>query len=43
MRPRLMVPGGIDLDIYVEMILMQNEIVIIYAHEHTEGLPRLPQ
>jgi hypothetical protein len=32
-----------DLDIYVEMVLMQNEIIIINAHDHTPGVPRLPQ
>jgi len=32
-----------DLDIYVEMVLMQNEIIIIYAHDHTPGTPRLPK
>ena len=32
-----------DLDIYVEMVLMQNEIIILYAHDHPEGTPRLPQ
>ena len=32
-----------DLDIYVEMVLMQNEIIIINAHDHTPGMPRLPQ
>jgi len=32
-----------DLDIYVEMVLMQNEIIIINAHDHTPTVPRLPQ
>jgi hypothetical protein len=32
-----------DLDIYVEMVLMQNEIIIINAHDHTPNVPRLPQ
>jgi hypothetical protein len=32
-----------DLDIYVEMVLMQSEIIIIYAHDHTLDAPRLPQ
>ena len=32
-----------DLDIYVELVLMQNEIIIIYAHDHTPNVPRLPQ
>ena len=32
-----------DLDIYVEMVLMQNELIIINAHDHTPGVPRLPQ
>jgi hypothetical protein len=31
-----------DLDIYVEMVLMQNEIIIVNAHDHTPGTPRLP-
>ena len=32
-----------DLDIYVEMVLMQKEIIIINAHDHTPNVPRLPQ
>ena len=32
-----------DLDIYVEMVLMHNEIIIINAHDHTPNVPRLPQ
>jgi hypothetical protein len=32
-----------DLDIYVEMVLMQNELIIINAHDHTPGTPRLPR
>ena len=32
-----------DLDIYAELVLMQNEIIIIYAHDHTPNVPRLPQ
>lgn len=32
-----------DLDIYVEMVLMQNEIIIINAHDHTPNVLRLPQ
>ncbi len=32
-----------DLDIYVEMVLMQNETIIINAHDHTPNVPRLPQ
>jgi len=32
-----------DLDIYVEMVLMQNEIIILNAHDHTPNVPRLPQ
>ncbi len=31
------------LDIYVEMVLMQNELIIINAHDHTPNAPRLPQ
>jgi len=32
-----------DFDIYVEMVLMQNELIIINAHDHTPNVPRLPQ
>ena len=30
-------------DIYVEVVLMQNSMIIIYAHDHTPGKSRLPQ
>ena len=30
-------------DIYVEAVLMQNSMIIIYAHDHTPGKSRLPQ
>jgi hypothetical protein len=32
-----------ELDIYVEMVLKEQQIIIIYAHDHPEGVPRLPQ
>ncbi|HEY5911648.1 MAG TPA: hypothetical protein VJA21_13695 [Verrucomicrobiae bacterium] len=32
-----------DLDIYVEMVLMGNEMIIINAHDHMPITPRLPQ
>lgn len=30
-------------DIYVEVVLMEHSMVIIYAHDHTLGKSRLPQ
>ena len=30
-------------DIYVEVVVMQDALIIIYAHEHTPGKLRLPQ
>jgi hypothetical protein len=30
-------------DIYVEVVLMQDAMIIIYAHDHTPGKLRLPQ
>jgi hypothetical protein len=30
-------------DIYVEVVLMQDSMIIIYAHDHTPGKSRLPQ
>ena len=35
------IPCGID--IYVEVVLMQDSMIIIYAHDHTPGRLRLPQ
>jgi hypothetical protein len=32
-----------DLDIYVEVILMEQDMIIIYAHDHTPGRYLLPQ
>jgi hypothetical protein len=32
-----------DRQIYIEMILMDNGIVILNAHPHEPGQPRLPQ
>jgi len=31
------------LDIYVEVVLMQDAMIIIYAHDHSPGKLRLPQ
>ncbi len=31
------------LDVYVEAVLMDRGMIIIYAHEHTPGKLRLPQ
>jgi hypothetical protein len=33
----------IGLDVYVEIALMDEGMVIIYAHDHTPGKLRLPQ
>lgn len=30
-------------DIYVEVVIMQEAMIIIYAHDHTPGKLRLPQ
>lgn len=30
-------------DIYVEIALMEESMIIIYAHDHNPGKPRLPQ
>ena len=30
-------------DIYVEAVLMQDAMIILYAHDHTPGKLRLPQ
>jgi hypothetical protein len=30
-------------DIYVEAVLMEHSMIIIYAHDHTPGKLRLPQ
>lgn len=30
-------------DIYVEVVLMRDAMIIIYAHDHTPGKLRLPQ
>ena len=30
-------------DIYVEAVLMQDALIILYAHDHTPGKLRLPQ
>ena len=30
-------------DIYVEVVLMQDAMIIVYAHDHTPGKLRLPQ
>lgn len=30
-------------DIYIEVVLMQDAMIIIYAHDHTPGKLRLPQ
>lgn len=30
-------------DIYVEVVLMDEAMIIIYAHEHTAGKLRLPR
>jgi hypothetical protein len=33
----------IGFDIYVEVILMEKDMIIMYAHDHTLGKLRLPQ
>jgi hypothetical protein len=39
--------ANVNLDeerqIYVELVLMQDQTIIINAHEHERGGPRLPQ
>ena len=32
-----------DFDVYVELVLMEKGMIIIYAHDHTHGKRRLPQ
>ena len=33
----------IGFDVYVEVVLMESSMIIIYAHEHTPGKLLLPQ
>jgi hypothetical protein len=32
-----------DHDIYVEIWLEQETLIVIYSHDHNPGMPRLPQ
>lgn len=41
LQANVSLPGGPD--VYVEMVLMDNQMIILNAHNHTEGQPRLPQ